>query len=164
LNYYGSGNLCVGCDPSCNGCVNSATNCLLCDSLYSRVIGSNACTQTCGNGFYSNLTTQLCTVCPIGCSLCSSSLICTQCQSIAGMSYYLSGTTCTINCPIHYFGDYTGGLYVCTACDSPCSTCSGSSTTCLSCIGSYYLIYGTQSCQLNSCPDGQFYASSSNVC
>jgi hypothetical protein len=45
-------NTCWACDISCQGCIGSALSCINCSSNYSRIIGSTACTQNCGIGYY----------------------------------------------------------------------------------------------------------------
>lgn len=58
----------------------------------------------------------------------------------------LLGTSCVDQCDNGFYTDTT--MRVCVACQSPCSQCSSSPTTCSSCILKYYLD-GTQ---CKACP------------
>lgn len=165
FGYFGqlSPNTCVSCDTtSCNGCVGSATSCINCANSYVRVIGSTICTNDCGAGYYASSLTKSCTVCPVGCAACSSATVCTICQNVAGVSYYLLNSQCSINCPTNQYGGIDGSNNpICTVCVSPCLTCT-SISACLSCTvpSGKSLVYGTTTC--DNCPDGQY--SSSQVC
>lgn len=121
------------------------------------MIGSTACTQTCGNGFYGDNNTLTCTACPVGCGLCSmnnSVITCSQCTAFAGVQYYLSGNNCVSLCaPGTYQGkDATSQKETCLNC-SGCATCAGSATYCTSC-SSGRLIAGQNTC--GNCPGGQW--------
>lgn len=152
--YFGSSSspyVCSSCDNSCNGCVTTATNCILCyDTTYFLKIGSNGCTTSCGSGYYGSTATGKCTICPVGCNACSMSsgtVSCSSCKAVAGINYYLYGNQCYSVCPSTgtnqpQFGDSSN--LSCALCHTSCKTCSGSlSVNCLSCSSSSYLIYGT---------------------
>jgi proprotein convertase subtilisin/kexin type 5 len=163
-----SDNSCQDCDSSCNGCIDTTTNCIACStsgSNYFRVIGSTACTQNCGNGYYGDTGTLTCTACPIGCSLCSmtsSILSCSKCNSFAGVQYYLSGNQCVSLCAVGTYQGIDSGnnLTTCINCTGSCSTCAGSGSYCTSC-SSGNLIVGQNTC--GSCPAGQ-WADTSSTC
>lgn len=69
------------------------------------------------NGYYID-SSNGCTQCPTSCTSCISSTICTSCA--AGYTISLSQSS-----------------GICSSCISPCATCSGSTTTCLSCVDGY---------------------------
>jgi proprotein convertase subtilisin/kexin type 5 len=99
--------------------------------------------------------TNQCTICPVGCAVCISSLNCSVCRNVSGLFYYLLNNSCSINCPLtQYEGFNNYSNPICIACISPCQNCNGN-ISCLSCVNGYNLIYGTDICN-QSCPDGQF--------
>ncbi|TNV87581.1 hypothetical protein FGO68_gene468 [Halteria grandinella] len=75
--------------------------------------------------------------CTSPCKTCDStgSSVCTSCQGLSSYPY-LSNSTCIATCPSAYFADAS---YSCVACSSPCLTCSGSASSCLSCVDGYTL-------------------------
>ena len=87
-----------------------------------------------------------------------STVECGSCTTVGGTQYYLSLTSCVSTCPSGFYGDSTSKI--CTVCTSPCATCQGAATTCLTC-STDNLIYGTNAC--GACPGGQFDAGS-NKC
>lgn len=170
--YFGNTNAktCDSCSGTCDGCVSSSTNCINCaSSSYFRVIGSNACTNSCGTGLYGDSTTGLCTVCPIGCKACSESssvVSCSECKPVAGVKYYLDSNDglCKSTCPaLYYGGKDSSNNPICDSCHNSCATCNGTANTnCLSCSGSNYLAYQGTKC-VTTCDDGQF-SSNNNLC
>ncbi len=82
----------------------------------------NVCATSCPTGqFIDPDLPNTCSLCDIGCNSCSgTSYTCTKCQTVAGVTYYLSGTKCLTNCPLGQFSDLTQ-LNVCTVCASGCS-------------------------------------------
>lgn len=120
-------------------------------------MGSNEC-GSCASGYFGDNSTALCTVCPVGCALCSSATACSSCRAVAGINYYLNATACLVVCPTGTFGTTDGNSsLVCTACTAPCATCSDSGTHCLSCTSSNVLYYTEPTCGSN-CPDGEYDA------
>ena len=139
----------------------SSTNCINCAISYSRNIGSTSCTLACGTGYYPEPMTDQCTICPIGCAVCTTSSSCSQCHNVSGLLYFLLNNACSITCPSGTYGGVDNSNNpICTNCLSPCLTCNGS-TSCLSCVGGYNLVYGTTICN-STCPIGQF--ANSSVC
>lgn len=128
------------------------------------MIGSTSCTNDCGAGYYGSSTTVSCTICPIGCAVCSQSggsITCSECASVAGIPYYYLSNGCTSICPTTQYGGVDGSSKpACVACTAPCATCLNSGTVCTSCA-SDRLIAGTNTC--GSCPGGQ-WAESSTTC
>ena len=189
INYYYLNNSCLTicptdyyADPVTRHCLSCAVGCLNCFGP-----GSSQCTSclTLGNGttYYLQLFSTNCVVncgvgeyglnnrcqnCPPECSVCSSSTSCSTCQSVNGLAYFLSGTSCLSDCGTSNFGDV--GTYTCQSCATGCLACYGSlPTECSSCkldSGSsqhYYLIYGTNECSL-TCPDGQYQNTTKHQC
>lgn len=158
-NTYGNTgtNTCDACEGTCATCSGPlATNCLTCSSgSFDSTAGT--CTGTCGTGRYSS--NNVCYDCPSHCSACSSSTVCTQCQHVLGVDYFLNASSCLVNCPSGTYAD-TGSL-TCVACTAPCATCSGSSTHCLTCATGN-LIHGSNTC--GSCPNGQYLDATTGVC
>ena len=144
----------------------TATNCLACANTYFRHIGLNSCTQTCGDGYYGESSTSLCTACPVGCSLCAksgSTITCSACQAVAGVTYFsLNSNSCVSKCPSNQYGNSSNNQ--CTTCDNSCLTCSGgASNNCLTCPLNKYLGYNLGICY-SSCPDGSYAPASSFYC
>lgn len=98
--------------------------------------------------------------CTSPCAECSGSASsCTVCIP----SYYLDTLTssCGTTCPLGYYGNDADwicyGKYISKvnfphlflACTSPCATCSGGPTNCITCIANYYIPIGDSGC--NDC-------------
>ncbi|EAR82808.2 hypothetical protein TTHERM_01081680 (macronuclear) [Tetrahymena thermophila SB210] len=148
-NYSLSGNTCVGsnqdqtqCHPSCKTC--------------SVQYDQNACTS-CFDGFLI-LGNGNCQPCQPPCQNCSGNPNnCTQCASgyavqkgtclkILNDNTQCDSTcqTCTLANNANACASCVSGFVLasdnsCQACQSPCQTCSGSTTSCLTCIASYNL-------------------------
>ena len=97
----------------------------------------------------------MCRACPFPCKTCSVVANVTVCYS-CNVGYLYEGKECVLSCPNGSYPLFTSTL-VCEACksDSPyfCSTCAITSTTCLSCAPTYYLL---DSQCLSSCPSGYY--------
>lgn len=153
------------CGDGCYQC--SATTCTTCfTSNYSTLINlyNGKCYSTCPAGSYQSAT-ALCSSCHSSCSTCSGSNYtnCTACASnyqnttqgyclsICGQEKYFSGGSC-LSCHPNCNACLSSSVcYVCktnatllgsvcsfTSCNSPCSTCEGTQSTCTSCLSSYY--------------------------
>jgi proprotein convertase subtilisin/kexin type 5 len=159
-NTYASLSLvsCVDCDVSCSSCYGSKYKCIDCAASYYRVVGSNACTQSCSLGQYGDTTSKKCTVCPVGCVTCSSASVCSGCTAVAGTQYFLEGTVCVGTCSPGSFGGFDAGAgYAakCLSCGGNCLTCQGSAGYCLTCSGGNKLVAATHTCE-SGCPSGQY--------
>ena len=97
---------------------------------------------------------MLCTLCPTGCTTCTSPTACSACTSVVGIQYYLFNGTCLQICPSGMYGDTSGAAPVCSTCSSPCLTCT-SLNNCITCDTGNKLLYGQQTCQ-SSCLLGQY--------
>lgn len=149
FGYYGNIDTCTLCNNACSGCTLSSTNCLSCASGYYRLVGSNECTNTCPNGYYPDSISNMCTLCPSGCKLCSISagvISCSECQQSAGVMYYLDSTTnnCVPNCPSTYYA-LDASPPTCQLCTGNCSTCTDA-LNCLTCVSNTYLWFGNTIC------------------
>lgn len=145
---------------------------------------SQTCSSTCSNGFYPDSSSGigLCLPCVAPCLYCTSATYCLSCLGTSlflvngsclgcldpcqtcstlrtnctscntNSSYpYLYSASCNSNCLFGYFPDSS---YQCTACTSPCASCTDSSTSgCLSCLSGYYRLNST--C-FSVCPSAYF--------
>jgi hypothetical protein len=103
--------------------------------------------MSCGQGKYGNVSTLTCEACLEPCLTCGQyeGSKCLRCMD----GYFLHRSQCLASCPSSHLSQDT----LCVACDSVCSTCSGSTSNCTSCRQGRYLLDGK--C-LNSCPSGYF--------
>ncbi|CAG9316198.1 unnamed protein product [Blepharisma stoltei] len=129
--YYQGTNSCQACQNPCSACSGSATTCTACVA-----------------GYY--LHVSLCLTCQAPCLTCStSSTACTSCDDSSNMNLNTNTNTCTCKDPNASFNTvttkcacnsgYWGTPGSCTACQSPCSSCTTSGTTCSSCVAGYWL-------------------------
>ena len=83
--------------------------------------------------------------------------------ALGGFKFLTSDFKCLSECGIGYF--INSGTNLCVKCDSPCSTCEITSTTCLSCIqtSSTKNYFAANKICLTTCPDGT-YADPGNIC
>lgn len=134
-NYYPNSTVwqCQQCSSGCQSCFGSGlTQCTKCNlfnstTQYYLEIGGNTCGPTCNLGEFPSPLTKLCTFCNAACSNCSSLTICSSCQSVNGIAYFLNATTCTALCPSTQFGNTTS--FICQSCADGCKTCFGGSLT-----------------------------------
>lgn len=162
---YASVGFCANCDVSCSSCQQNAFNCIECSGGYIRS-GVN-CIKSCGQGLYYDSASQTCKSCANGCQTCLSNSQCTQCfdpalspvngvcQRVCPPGANLVGSVCTCSigylhqsscistCPI---GFYPALDRTCVMCASPCYACSGSPTSCVSCISGYTFNPTTKQC------------------
>ena len=124
IGHYLSGSTVTSCSASCtNGCVRG-TDCNLC----------------------SESTCSACVSFTSACLTCSSngSIVSNVCQCNA--NYYMDASNQCISCPSGTFS-INGGA--CTACNPSCLTCSGTSSSCLSCNTYAYLSGIVCTCSLS---------------
>ncbi|KZP13781.1 growth factor receptor domain-containing protein [Athelia psychrophila] len=166
---FSSSGTCTACSAECQTCTGATSNeCVVCAT--GKLSFNGTCVSTDSNGICSgsnliaNNNKKECDTCGPKCTTCQipnftvASTIdqaqCTGCLS----GFVLSGGKCISSCPTGTFLSPTDNL-TCTACDSSCSTCAGSSKFCLTCTNSQLASAG--SC-VSSCPSTSF--SSSGVC
>ena len=128
INYYYLNNTCLTTCPNQYYPDSSLRQCILCTSGCALCFGSglSSCTQcltvggttdyflqyavpnTCGTGCnageYKDTTHLKCKPCNSACATCTSATVCQTCQSVNGVGYFLSGTTCTVACPSTHYG------------------------------------------------------------
>lgn len=149
------------CSNTANYCATCHSNgtCLSCYALgtgydtnftyggYYYITSTGVCVTSCGGNFYNS--SNSCVQCTSPCYGCTSpGTVCTSCinGTINGTGpFYYFNSTCATTCPNGYFQD-TGN--VCSACSSPCVTCTGTNVYCTSCSSTKYL-----STRLATCGD-----------
>ena len=102
------------------------------DSNCQRCLQSNTATCTsCNGGTYLN-SQSVCASCSDGCSRCISTSLCFVCSSgyVAKQVAKLTTSTSTVSA-------VSSSPVSCEPCTSPCSTCSGDPTNCLTCVSGY---------------------------
>lgn len=83
-----STNVCDPCHSSCYTCDGPLdTDCLSCSSGNLNV-SSSKCVASCGDGKYSS--NNVCYSCASYCKTCTSGTVCTACQEVNGVPYYLN--------------------------------------------------------------------------
>ena len=150
-----SGYLCIKCDSPCGTCKDEDKfYCLTCHPLYPyRLIdGTGKCLSDCGVGFYETGTIgseQTCGRCEWPCKNCDGTKdFCTDCYEPLELPVTIGAITygseakdwrparyqnkCGSACP----AGHTLIDGVCLPCASPCATCNGLTTFCLTCDGS----------------------------
>ncbi|EAR83362.2 zinc finger lsd1 subclass family protein (macronuclear) [Tetrahymena thermophila SB210] len=165
-------NQCLQCDASCNICTGSSTNCTACSNTYyplkiEPTATNFQCYQKCPNGYY--LQFQQCLKCDASCDTCSdSSLSCTSCANNYYQVMTMPSSTnfqCYQTCPDGY---YLYNNHQCKQCDVSCSSCSGTSTSCIACNNTYFPLK-IQPSDINYkcyqiCPDGYFLQQQQQEC
>ncbi len=153
----------------------STLTCRPCDANCRTCAGPGQC-SACIDG--SLPTNGLCAAnCGSNCLVCQGST-CTSCAA----NFYWNGVSCQPSCPSGAIQTSNGGCLcqnglalslgvcvstcpagtvninsVCTACQSPCSTCVNSVTTCASCIAGFTFDPVSKTCaQTTNCPYGQY--------
>ncbi|KAJ6532610.1 hypothetical protein B0H19DRAFT_1188013 [Mycena capillaripes] len=166
-SFSSDGTNCVACSASCSTCFGPTSNdCALCPNLHyltnngSCVIASS--TGVCdGSNLIADNNKGRCDACGAKCTSCEiasfnvastvNQLKCTGCLK----GTVLSNGQCIDTCPTGTFLSPKDNV-TCTACDSSCSTCSGSATSCLTCPTGQLALNGK--C-VNTCPSNTFSAS-----
>ena len=95
----------------------------------------NACVSTCpdivGLPQYGNAGTGNCATCDASCATCNGGNA-NNCLTCVASKYLAFGlNTCGSTCPDGQY--FPSGVQICYECNVNCVTCSGTSTTCLSC-------------------------------
>ncbi|KAI8974261.1 hypothetical protein BD414DRAFT_424620 [Trametes punicea] len=166
---FSNGTSCEPCSPLCQTCSGPTSNdCIICGAGKYTLNGN--CVGTDGNGvcdgssLVADNNKHECDACPSKCTTCKYSSFnvastidqvqCTGCLP----GFVLSQGKCIESCPSGTFLSPQDNV-TCTACDSSCSTCAGSSTFCLTCANNQLASDGK--C-VASCPSNSF--SSSGQC
>ncbi|KAL6308652.1 hypothetical protein BKA93DRAFT_523402 [Sparassis latifolia] len=165
---FNNGTGCAACSPLCQTCNGPTSNdCIICGAGTYSFNGS--CVQTNNNGvcagsnLIANNNKHECDTCPSKCTTCEYTTFntlstinqakCTGCLP----GFVLSDGACVESCPTSTFLSPQDNL-TCTACDSSCGICAGSSTFCLTCANNKLASNGT--C-VSSCPSNAFSSSGS---
>ncbi|KAF7794731.1 hypothetical protein EIP86_005869 [Pleurotus ostreatoroseus] len=157
----------VASTTTCTG--PTSGDCVICGAGQFSLNGN--CVSTDGNGvcegssLIADNNKHECDSCPAKCTKCGipnfnvastvNQLQCTGCLP----GFVLSQGQCVESCPVGTFLNPQDNL-TCTACDSSCSSCAGSSTFCLTCANNQLASGGK--C-VSSCPSGTFTSSSSCI-
>uniref|UniRef100_A0A8C6Q512 Proprotein convertase subtilisin/kexin type 5b n=1 Tax=Nothobranchius furzeri TaxID=105023 RepID=A0A8C6Q512_NOTFU len=124
---------CKKCSSTCETCVGSRSDqCITCRPGFHFIEDSNTCVVNCGDSFYLDRGTLVCTRCLENCKKCTSSSICTECKP--GMS--LQGDKCQMTCDPGTY--YNGHRRTCEPCHRACATCAGVEA-CTKCAEGYLL-------------------------
>ncbi|CAG9336280.1 unnamed protein product [Blepharisma stoltei] len=155
------------CSSECQHCAGSSISCYSCNvPSSSPMLEGYSCNSECQSDYflYSDLT---CLRCHFTCASClgPQSTDCTSCAS----GYLQSDNSCVTSCPSGT--QKVNGVCVNTgSCQSPCATCSTSSTFCLSCVSSYPVLYrergncvAEETLTDDNCPTG-YYEDSNKIC
>jgi hypothetical protein len=149
------------CTLPCRTCVTDLVTCTSCynnsaisSSAY-YLSSSNSCLVNCPTGYFADSTNLVCTPCSSPCNTCSGTVSnCTSCVTASTFPYLnvsSSGSgTCVNSCQSGMFPDTTLLVPQCTACTSPCNTCT-SKNSCLTCVSPFYMYSGVCA---NGCPSG----------
>lgn len=129
-------NSCENCSTACKTCSGSATTCTSCSAPL-KLFGST-CISDCSAGYYVYTSTSgdQCLRCSSPCLNCSSSSVCTSCQT----GYYFYNGACLLACPAFTYASATTPP-TCLPCSSACTSCLNGSS-CLECQQGYYLSSG----------------------
>ncbi|KAK7059770.1 extracellular matrix protein FRAS1 [Favolaschia claudopus] len=165
---FSDGANCTPCSSSCKTCTGGTSNdCVECASgtyLFNGACVSADANGVCaGSALIADNNKLECDSCGAKCTSCKipnfssistvKQLQCTGCVS----GFFLSNGKCVESCPSGTFVSPQDNL-TCTACDSSCSTCAGSSTFCLTCASNQLASSGK--C-VSTCPSNTFSSSGS---
>ncbi len=119
--------LCIDtCHVSCLTCTNTSENCLSCaPGLF---LMNYSCVEVCPTNYYSDSGDGFCKPCLLNCAVCQGPSSCHFCQE--EYAYYAPNQSCLLHCPDGY---YLSRNRECLPCESPCSTCAGTSLNCSTC-------------------------------
>ncbi|KAJ7676455.1 insulin-like growth factor binding protein [Mycena rosella] len=165
---FSDGTNCTPCSGSCQTCTAGTSNdCIECAAgtyLFNGACVSADANGVCaGSSLIADNNKLECDSCGSKCTACKipnfsavstvNQLQCTGCVP----GFFLSNGNCVESCPSGTFVSSQDNL-TCTACDSSCTTCTGSATFCLSCASNQLAASGK--C-VATCPANTFSASGS---
>jgi len=161
-----SSNTCITCNAKCKTC-SSQQFCTTCANPQAVPVNGvcNDCSypcNTCGSG------PSVCLTCVSGFNLVGSTCIAacpTGATPVGGVCQcsngYIYSNQCVSSCPTGY--GPIGGQ--CQKCADNCAVCSGSTSSCTTCINGFALNAVTGVCQVApTCQFGQYFSQSSNTC
>lgn len=96
IGYQGA---CTNCGSTCYRCIDNPYNCISCTGQFK--LYENTCITDCPIGYFVSTmnSSSICTVCPVECTVCSSSTNCSQCAP--NFVFYLN--FCYSNCPVSMY-------------------------------------------------------------
>ncbi|KAF7338781.1 Growth factor receptor domain-containing protein [Mycena sanguinolenta] len=165
---FADGANCTPCSPSCSTCIAGTSNdCVQCAAgtyLFNGACVSADANGVCaGSALIADNNKLECDSCGAKCTSCKipnftsistvNELQCTGCVP----GFFLSNGQCVESCPSGQFVSPQDNL-TCTACDSSCETCTGSSTFCLTCASNQLASSGK--C-VSTCPSNTFSSAGS---
>lgn len=151
--------VCTACNSQCLTCVGTINACTSCQPglLYNQDLST--CTASCQAGYYKLASTSTCVLmcptlyytgttdcmdCPALCTACTSSSVCTACET----GNYFYSSMCYAACPLLAPYSSSDGRSCVTCSISNCLTCSAA--LCLTCMSGHLNILKT-SC-IAGCP------------
>lgn len=141
---------CQSCDSKCATCTGpSETQCLQCKNL---VFDSGSCVKSCAAGKYFNNANNQCATCSPSCINCYTLSDCSVCQTFM-VATNPAQKYCTTGCRNNELAVSFGPNRICITCQSPCLTCTGTTSKCLSCTTGFFYNSLDNTCGL-SCPFG----------
>ncbi|KAL4507650.1 hypothetical protein ABPG73_012338 [Tetrahymena malaccensis] len=163
--YYVSEQICLKCFDGCSQCKGPLQqDCLVCEDSYYLQKDSNSCQKIlncdiihnnsclkCQDGYYIN-SKKLCSLCPTGCLICESELICKSCDVLNKYTFLDNSKSTCILCK-------QPGQFIlqdqCTKCNQVCAECNGSSDQCTSCRVGFNFDQKKMTCyqKIESCSD-----------
>ncbi|KAJ7150880.1 TNFR/NGFR cysteine-rich region family protein [Mycena crocata] len=165
---FSDGTNCAPCSGSCKTCTGGTSNdCIQCAAgtylLNGACVTADANGVCAGSSSIADNNKNECDSCGSKCTSCKipnfssvstvNQLQCTGCVP----GFFLSNGKCVDSCPTGTFVSPQDNV-TCTACDSSCTTCTGSATFCLSCASNQLAASGK--C-VATCPGNTFSASGS---
>ena len=151
---------CSACSSTCKTC-NSASSCTSCDADSSTpTFHGNQCISTCPDNTYADSSSH-CQACNPSCSACSGGSA-TDCITCASGSPIKHGAKCVSTSPAGFFTVMaSGGQQTTDACDTSCTSCSGSSATnCTACPTTAPFLHDGMC--IAACPATHYAASASS--
>lgn len=151
--YADSNNTCIACPIGCMTCAYNGSTpiCSSCNSSLQRTMGASNLTCDCLAKYYLNSSLD-CLPCPLACLSCSlnsSQLTCSSCDSSLNRILSSNNTTC-----ICKLGFYENSSQLCVACQYACLDCYLSTNlTCRSCDASRVMASSNLTCD---CPTGSY--------
>ncbi|XP_006463869.1 hypothetical protein AGABI2DRAFT_120662 [Agaricus bisporus var. bisporus H97] len=171
---FANGDTCSPCAASCQTCSGGTSNdCTEC--VQGQYMLNGVCVKANGDGvcegtsLIADNNKKACDSCGAKCTSCkipdfSIASIVTQLQCTGCVpGSFLSDGKCVDSCPDGTFVSAQDGV-TCQKCDSSCSTCSGSSTFCLSCSSQTQLTFNGACVAADSCPKSTFASDSTTSC
>lgn len=162
--------VCTNCNTNCAECLDDGNvgdmdKCTVCRSGWKMYSPEQRCMESCSTGFY-EVNSETCDKCSDSCKDCEGDKFnCIQCDSNSATPALFTSSSivdgvevdrsdCRAQCPSGYYMDRSDTDNIkCKPCSSPCSSCEGSPSACLTCDGTDNLYYVYQHACYEECPD-----------